>query len=259
VEEAELSQHKRKVLITGAAGRIGSDMTELLGDRYDLRLHFNRTIPEKPLIDDFIVADIAEYDQIAPAMVGIDSVIHLAAEPAVTTPWDRVDKANIVGQFNVLEAARQAGVRRIVFASTNHVMGMNDRDTNWPVYSSQPVRPDSLYGVSKAFGETLGRHYYDRYGMSFIALRIGAYSVMPRDEVARYMWLSPRDCAQLIWRCIESDVGYGIFYAISNNSARTWDITDAIVQLGYQPVDNADEYLPSRPDPNDLKRGHLSW
>ena len=237
---------RRRVLITGAAGRIGVDMTRLLKDRYDLRLHFNRSVPDTPALDDYVVADIAEYDQIAPAMDGIDTVIHLAGEPAVTTPWDRVNKANILGLYNVYESARRAGVNRIVFASTNHVMGMNDRDENWPVSSQQPVRPDSLYGVSKAFGETLGRHYYDRYGMSFINLRIGAYGDAPRDEIARYMWLSPRDCAQLIWRSIESDVGFATYYAISGNTSRTWDISDAVVQLGYVPEDNADDHLPPR-------------
>jgi NAD+ dependent glucose-6-phosphate dehydrogenase len=244
-----MSQSKRRVLITGAAGRIGTDLTGFLKDRYDLRLHFNRSLPENPATDDYVVADISEFAQIAPAMDGIDAVVHLAGEPAVTTPWDRVNKANIVGLYNVYEAARRAGVNRIVFASTNHVMGMNDRDENWPVYSKQPVRPDSLYGVSKAFGETLGRHYYDRFGMSIINFRIGAYGDRPRDEIARYMWLSPRDFAQLVWRSIESDIGYATYYAISGNASRTWDITDAVVQLGYKPLDNADDHLPPRRDP----------
>jgi NAD+ dependent glucose-6-phosphate dehydrogenase len=236
----------RRVLITGAAGRIGTDLTRFLKDRYPLRLHFNRSVPENPDVNDYVVADIAEYDQIAPAMDGIDTVVHLAGEPAVSTPWERVNRANIVGLYNVYESARVAGVRRVVFASTNHVMGMNDRDENWPVYAKQPVRPDSLYGVSKAFGETLGRHYHDRYGMSFINLRIGAYGDRPRDEIARYMWMSPRDFAQLVWRSIESDVGYATFYAISGNTPRTWDISDSVVQLGYKPEDNADDHLPPR-------------
>jgi NAD+ dependent glucose-6-phosphate dehydrogenase len=246
-----MNTNRKRVLITGAAGRIGTDLTGFLEDRYDLRIHFNRTVPEQTSVDDFVVADIAEYDQIAPAMQGIDTVVHLAGEPAVTTPWERVNRANIVGLYNVYESARVAGVRRIIFASTNHVMGMNDRDENWPVYSRQPVRPDSLYGVSKAFGETLGRHYYDRYGMSFINLRIGAYGPRPKDEIARYMWLSPRDFAQLVWRSIESDVGYATYYAISGNTSRTWDISDAVVQLGYIPEDNADDHLPPRKRPVD--------
>jgi NAD+ dependent glucose-6-phosphate dehydrogenase len=235
---------KKRVLITGAAGRIGSELTRRLKDRYNLRLHFNRTVPSPLPVEDHIVADISRYDEIAPGMEGVDAVVHLAGEPSWMAPWESVHQSNIVGLYNVYESARQAGVSRIVFASTNHVMGMYDRDTDWPVYADRAVRPDSLYGVTKAFGEILGRHYYDRYGMSFICLRIGWFLPEPIDEISRYMWLSPRDCAQLVWRSIESDIGFGIFYAISGNSSRKWDITDSIVQLGYRPEDDADRHLP---------------
>jgi NAD+ dependent glucose-6-phosphate dehydrogenase len=240
---------KRRVLITGAAGRIGLELTQRLKDRYDLRLQFHNTVPEQPLVDDYIIADIAEYDQIAPAMEGVDSIIHLAGQPSWRADWENVHRANVLGQYNVYESARKAGVRRILFASTNHVMGMYDRDNDWPVYADLPVRPDSLYGVTKAFGETLGRHYHDRYGMSVINFRIGWFLPEPFDEIGRFMWLSPRDFAQLVWRAIESDVGYGTFYAISGNSSRKWDITDSVVQFGYRPEDDADRHLPPREDP----------
>jgi NAD+ dependent glucose-6-phosphate dehydrogenase len=241
-----MSSSKKRVLITGAAGRIGTELTQRLKDRFDLRLQFHNNVPESPLVDDYVIANIADYDAIAPAMSGVDSIIHLAGQPSWKSEWEDVHEANIVGHYNIYESARKAGVRRIVFASTNHVMGMYDRDTAWPVYSDLPVRPDSLYGVSKAFGETLGRHYYDRFGMSIINLRIGWFLDKPTDEIGRYMWLSPRDFAQLVWRAIESDVGYGTFYAISNNSSRNWDITDAIVKLGYRPQDDADLHLPPK-------------
>jgi NAD+ dependent glucose-6-phosphate dehydrogenase len=239
-----MNDTRRRVLITGAAGRIGTELTKRLKDRYDLRLHFNRNVPDEPLVDDYLIANIAHYDQIAPAMDGIDSIIHLAGQPSWRAEWESVHEANVLGQYNVYESARRAGVRKIIFASTNHVMGMYDRDMAWPVYADLPVRPDSLYGVTKAFGETLGRHYHDRYGMSIINLRIGWFLDKPTDEIGRYMWLSPRDFAQLVWRCIESDIGYGTFYAISANSSRNWDITDSIVKLGYRPQDDADDHLP---------------
>lgn len=242
-----MSLGKKRVLITGAAGRIGTELTYRLKDHFDLRLQFNRNIPQDPLIDDYVVANIADYDQISPAMEGIEAVVHLAGQPSWKAEWESVHEANILGQYNVYESARRAGVQRIVFASTNHVMGMYDRDMAWPVYSDQPVRPDSLYGVTKAFGETLGRHYHDRYGISVINFRIGWFLEEPYDEISRYMWLSPRDFAQLVWRAIESDVGYGTFYAVSGNSARNWDITDAVVRLGYCPEDDAERHLPSRP------------
>lgn len=239
---SESTRTGARVLITGAGGRIGRSLAERLADRYQLRLHYHRE-PEGPPAADSVVADISEYDQIAAAMEGIDAVVHLAGQPNTASPWEAVLPANIVGTYNVYESARRAGVRKVVFASTNHVMGMYDRDRAWPVYAEQPVRPDSLYGVSKAFGETLGRHYADRYGMSIIALRIGWFLEQPHDEIARWMWLSPRDCAQLVCRAIESELGYGVFYAISGNGSRHWDITDAINALGYRPEDDAERYF----------------
>jgi hypothetical protein len=167
-----MSQTKR-VLITGAAGRIGSSLAEQLRDRYDLRLHYNRTVPAQPPVSDYVIADIARYEQVAPIMRGMDAVVHMAGEPSVNTPWERIREANIVGAYNVFEAARAAGVGKIVFASTNHVMGMYDRDGQWPIYANQPVRPDSLYGVSKAFGENLGRHEADQSGLAVICRGIG--------------------------------------------------------------------------------------
>ena len=114
------------------------------------------------------------------------------------------------------------------------------------VYAEMPVRPDSYYGVSKAFGENLGRYYYDEWGLEFIALRIGWFLSQPPGtdqwgDTGRAMWLSPRDCAQVFRRAIEADVPFGIFYAISGNPDRRWDITDTIVKLGYRPQDSWDQ------------------
>ncbi len=243
---------RKRVLITGAAGRIGSSLAEFLKDRYDLRLHYHRTIPERPPVDDIVIADISKFVEIAPAMRGMDAVVHLAADPSTRASWESVLERNIIGTYNVFEAARQAGVPKIVFASTNHVMGMYDRDRQWPVYSHQPMRPDSLYGVSKAFGEVLARYYVDQYGLSIICLRIGWFLPKPINDIALWMWLSPRDCAQIVWRAIESPLRYGVFYAISRNSRRHWDITDAIELLGYRPEDDAEEYaaeIEGRSDP----------
>jgi len=233
---------KKRVLITGAAGHIGSWLAESLKDRYDLRLHYHNAVPATPPVSDVHIADISKYDEIAPAMEGIDAVIHMAGDSRRSSPWEDVLQRNIIGTYNVYESARRAGVKKVILASTNHTMGMYDRDQQWPIYITLPHRPDSLYGVSKAFGETLGRHFYDQFGLHIICLRIGWFLPEPRDEIGLWMWLSPRDATQVVWRAIESPVQYGVFYAISRNARRRWDITDTIVKLGYRPEDDAEIY-----------------
>jgi nucleoside-diphosphate-sugar epimerase len=198
-------------------------------------------------VSDTVQGNISKHAEIAPALVGMHAVVHLAGNPSTQASWESVRDNNIEGTYNVFEAARQAGVQKIVFATTNHVMGMYDRDRQWPIYVTQPPRPDSLYGVSKAFGETLGRHYVDRYGLSIICLRIGWFLDRPHDEIGLWMWLSPRDCAQAVWRAIESPLSYGVFYTISRNSRRHWDLTETIEKLGYLPEDDADRVLAARP------------
>ena len=233
----------KRVLITGAAGRIGHVLAERLRDRYTLRLMYHHQLPESPPAPDWVQTDTAQIEPIVAALAGIDAVVHMAADPHTRAPWASVLENNIIATYNVFEAARLAGVKRIVFASTNHVMGMYDRDQQRPVYTDQPVRPDSLYGVSKAFGENMGRFWYDQHGISVICLRIGWMLPEPTDEISRWMWLSPRDCAQIVSRALETDLGFGIFYAISGNSGRHWDITDTIEHLGYHPEDDAERFF----------------
>ncbi|MGH2547773.1 MAG: NAD-dependent epimerase/dehydratase family protein [Thermomicrobiales bacterium] len=234
---------KQRVLVTGAGGRIGGHLAESLRDRFDLRLQYRNTMPEIPPVSDWAKADIAEFDEILPLLEGIDAVVHMAGEPSTSGTWEEVHRQNIVGMYNVLEAARVQGVKRVIFASTNHVMGMYDRDGSWPIYASMPVRPDSLYGVSKAFGENLGRYYYDTHGLSVICLRIGWFLDHPHDDFARWCWLSPRDCTQIVAKSIESDLGFEVFYAISGNGQRKWDITDTMVKLGYIPEDDGERFF----------------
>ena len=236
-----MAEQMKRVLITGAAGRIGTSLRASWKDRYRLRLLDQKSIEDAGDAEVF-VQDIGDLDALAPAMAGVDAVMHLAGEPSPGASWERVHQANIVGTYNVFEAARRAGVPKIVFATTNHVMGMYDRAKEWPVYHDQLIRPDSLYGVSKAFGEALGRYFVDEYGMSVMCMRIGWFLPRPHNETALWMWLSPRDAAQLFSKAIESERKFGIYYAISNNSRRHWDTANTIEDLGYRPQDDAEQY-----------------
>lgn len=250
----EQTPSRRKVLITGAGGRIGTSLATQLSEAYDFRLQMRRE-PEQRLSEEVVFTDITDIEAMTTAMEGVDTVWHLAGDPRVPAPWEDVLQANIVGMHATLEAARLAGVRRVVFASTNHVMGMYDMNGDWPVNNQMPQRPDSFYGVSKAFGETIGRYYHDQWGLEFIALRIGWFRDAPYEEpgYGRAMWLSPRDCAQAFTRATEADVKHGVFYAISNNPDHPWDLTDAVVKLGYRPQDTWADFYPvvsGEPTPN---------
>jgi nucleoside-diphosphate-sugar epimerase len=255
-----------RVLISGAEGNIGSALRRHWGDRYDIH-----ALTRHPADFPSHTGDIADLEAILPAFEGIEAVVHLAAVPDVDASWDDVLHSNIIGLRNVFEAARLSGVRTVVFASSNHAIGMYEEEAAPALYAlddprvfdaSVEVRPDSLYGVSKAFGEALGRFYSERYGMRVICVRIG--SVRPDNDPCapevtrpdgrlnltpqqsydrlRSTWLSHRDCAELFARCIEAQgVRWAIVYGISDNPRQFWDISRARELLGYQPHDSAPE------------------
>ncbi|MDN5572144.1 MAG: NAD(P)-dependent oxidoreductase [Propionibacteriaceae bacterium] len=231
---------QRKVLITGATGGLGVLLEERLGEDYDLVTQ-GRTPRNEHQEKTLITADLEDYAEVLGLMKGVDTVVHLAGAASPEAEWDAVLAANIVGLRHVLEASREAGVRRVVYASSNHAMGMYDRDGEWPVYPHQLPRPDSLYGVSKAFGETLGRYYHDKFGLEFIALRIGWMSDDPMsvdEDILHAMWLSENDCEHVVRRAIEAEVRFGLYYAISDNPNRRWDLTNTMLELGYRPHDS---------------------
>ncbi len=238
---------KKKVLITGAAGSIGSTLWNHLKDKYTLRLMFHKNIPETTEGEDTIVADICNFDQMLKACEGMDAVVHLALTRTENEAETML--ANIRGTYNVFEAARQCGVKKIVYASTNHVMGMYEKDKYKDITPEMPVRPDGLYGAGKAAGEALGRYYVDNHEMSVMCLRIGSFigggspSVRKGNERILATWFSRRDCAQMTELCIEAtDIKFEIFYGISGNTRRFWNISNAQELLGYAPQDNAEEY-----------------
>lgn len=230
---------RRKILITGATGGIGALLARRLRDDYDLVLQGRHPDEDDP--SGIRIADLTDYADTLALMQGVDTVVHMAGSASPESSWDDVLSANIIGMRNALEAAREAGVRRFVFASSNDAMGMYDRDEQWPVYPHMLPRPDSLYGVSKVFGEALGRFYHDEHGIDFIALRIGWSTKDTHDtdlDLLRAMWLSEDDTVQVVRCAIEAEARFGLYYAVSDNPNRRWDLTNTMLELGYRPQDS---------------------
>ncbi len=240
-----------RLLITGINGRIGMILRDGLQNAYDV-YGLDRV---EPFSDRVLSADIAEYSQVAQVVQQfspLDGIIHLAGEPNVSASWGSVLSANIIGTRNIFEAAREFEVPRVVFASSNHVTGAyqgfepNINTFTQPelpkISPLDPIRPDSDYGVSKAFGEAAARYYSDCWRIKAICLRIGA--VLEDDDPTsqsqnRKIWLSHRDLLQLVEKSLSTNVTFGIYYGVSNNRGAFWDISNARADLGYEPVDDA--------------------
>src|SRR5205814_7636164 len=152
--------------ITGSSSRIGTALTPLLRAQYRVRLADQREPPGGAAPEEYVRADVADLADAQRAVSGASAVLHLAGNPSTSATWDEVRTANIEGTFNDFEAARRQNIGKMVFASTNHVMGFYALEQAYPIDTRTPIRPDSLYGVSKAFGEALARYYSDTFGIS---------------------------------------------------------------------------------------------
>jgi nucleoside-diphosphate-sugar epimerase len=231
--------HKKLLAITGGAGRIGTAMRPFLRDRYRLRLADLRPVSDLKEGEEALTADVASLADAERITAGADMVLHLAGNPHPSGTWDQMRVANIEGTFNVYEAARRHGIRKVVLATTNHVMGFYNLEGKWPISTDWPIRPDSLYGVSKAFGEALARYYSDAFDMSMICLRIGwSTDRQPNITGLNPLWISDRDIAQLITLCLETPRKFGVYHGTSNNPQNQWDLTSAREELGYTPQDD---------------------
>lgn len=244
---AGAAANRKRIAITGAAGTVGSALRRCLHERYDFRLIDVKPVSDAAPGDQVVTGDAAHLETVLEATAGVDAIVHLAlaSSPRFVTQAQRARQTfdvDMRATYNVLEAARINGVGSVVYASTNHVTGLNEQDG---VVSRPelPVRPDGIYGAGKAFGEAIGRFYADRMGVRFYAIRIANFN--GKDEPGRdyepgmSRWLSPRDLAQLVWRCIEAEhIPFGIFYGISKGGENKWDISNSQELLGYEPQDD---------------------
>jgi uronate dehydrogenase len=229
----------KTVLLTGAAGDVGSHLRRELAGRYNLRLSDRKRIGKLGKGEKFTLGDISVMKDALRITRGVDAIIHLGGF-AVEGPWEEIHSANIVGVYNIFEAARRNGVKRILFATSNHAVGFYRRDQtiDHRVYP----RPDSRYGVSKAFGEAIGSLYSDKHGMEVFNMRIGNVNPKPIDKRRLSIWISPRDIAQLVTIGIEHpDIRFEIVYGVSGNK-RSWYDNSNATRLGYKPQDDSEAY-----------------
>ncbi len=230
----------KSILVTGAAGRLGSHLRRGLAGRYRMRLTDLWAIDELANGETFATADLASLDDMLRVTQGIDAVVHLGGIP-VEAAWGDLLPANVVGTYNVFEAARRNGVKRVLFASSNHVTGFYRRE-DVVDHRSYP-KPDSRYGVAKLLGEQLGSLYANRYGLEVLCMRIGYVNDAPGNERRLAIWISPRDLAHLVEVGLEHpDIRYEIVYGVSANDRSWYDNSNAL-RLGYRPQDNSERFV----------------
>ena len=229
-----------KLLLTGAGGGLGKALRERLKANCSvLRLSDVQAFGEAAAGEEVVLADLADAAAVNDMVKGVDAVIHLGGI-SVEGPFGPIFQANILGVYNLYEAARKYGVKRVVFASSNHVTGFYRQDQT--ITAEHPARPDGLYGLSKAFGEDLSRFYFDRYGIETACIRIGSSFPEPKDRRMLATWLSFDDLHRLITACLTTPVlGHSIVFGMSANAVTWWDNSRAR-HIGYVPQDSSDVF-----------------
>ena len=228
----------RRLLLTGAAGGLGQVLREGLKP-FTQTLRLSDRVDPGPAREneEVVLCDLADKAGVNRLVAGVDAVVHFGGI-SVETQFDPILQSNIVGVFNIYEAVRKHGVKRVVFASSNHVVGFYKQTQR--LDADAPPRPDGMYGVSKAFGENLSRFYFDRYGVETVCLRIGSSFPMVKDRRMLATYLSYADLVELV-RCslFAPNVGHTIAFGVSDNSRAWWDNSKA-AHLGFKAKDRAD-------------------
>ena len=247
---------KQRVGITGANGTIGRVLLDGLKSEYELTAFSRRKVDFPTNIVNF---DCPE--EVMGKFEGLDAIIHLAADPSPLAPWESVRRHNVEAMYQVVEECVRSNVKRLVFASTNHTMHGHtmltspetlDATKSVRMKLSDTPNPDSLYAVSKLFGENLGKLYSEKWGLEFISLRIGWMikqddpTVMrdtPSEDYMRAMFLSQRDCVQAHVKALEVKSNFLIAYVVSNNGRRVFDLEETKINLGFDPKDDAEKFF----------------
>jgi UDP-glucose 4-epimerase len=239
---------RRRVLVTGAAGNIGAYFAEHSHEKYDMRLMVHKLDERAEALRGYgevVTGELTDLATLKQLCRGMDTIVHLAGDPDPGAAWGSLLESNIVGAYNTFVAAKAAGCRRVIYASSIHAVSGYPADVQ--VKTSEPVNPGDLYGVTKCFGEALGRYMAEKEGLSVIALRIGAFQPheAARQEGSIGMldaWVSQRDLNQLIERCIDVEhLKFAILHGLSDNRFKRLDISDARELVGYAPQDDAFE------------------
>jgi uronate dehydrogenase len=229
-----------RLLLTGAAGGLGRVLRPRL-KRLCRVLRLSDIAPMDPAGagEEVLVAPLQDGAAVSALVDGVAAIVHLGGV-SVEGPFEPILQANIVGAWNLYEGARRHGVKRIVFASSNHVTGFYRQDE--VVSPSEPMRPDGHYGLSKAFGENLSRFYFDRYGIETVCLRIGSSFPEPKDRRMLATWLSYDDLERLVVAALTAPVvGHSVVYGMSDNTTTWWDNTSA-AHIGYRPRDSSEPF-----------------
>lgn len=249
-----------RILLTGAAGGLGQALRSRLSKNCEvLRLSDIQSVGDLQSNEEFVKADLSDFEQISSAVVGCDAIVHLGGI-SVEAPFKSIMQANILGVYHLYEAAVKHGVKRIVFASSNHVVGYYSQGET--IDADDAPRPDGYYGLSKVYGESLSRMYFDRYGIETACVRIGSSYPKPKDRRMLATWLSYDDLHRLVTACLETPIlNHTIVFGMSDNAVTWWDNRCA-KHIGYRPQDSSDSFrhevftTTSSPDVTDAAARH---